>query len=237
MADLSNELQRPSLASLASLSSLASTARTNIVFHEAADAGESFAPNEAKYAEQYSKASYQRGHVAEETVKCFGGWTALSEHFFTIAKSPNASKIFNPDSKRSQVALEPDDEFIAKIIKPLVANYNAESEQLQLGKSYVLYSEAGCKRQQWHVDYDPVHCQNSRQKPMSLLLSVMEGTKFTCFVGGVVTVECLSPGDYVLFDGDLIHAGAHYEEENVRFHTYVDVAGSEVKDMTWLVNI
>ena len=32
----------------------------------------------------------------------------------------------------------------------------------------------------------------------------------------------LSSGDAIIFRGDLVHAGAEYESENIRIHCYID---------------
>ena len=49
-----------------------------------------------------------------------------------------------------------------------------------------------------------------------------------CFVVNGVAVEVqLEMGDIVLFDGDVVHAGAAYAEANTRLHVYLDVHGVE----------
>ena len=34
----------------------------------------------------------------------------------------------------------------------------------------------------------------------------------------------LDPGDILVFDGDLEHAGAAYTDSNIRLHAYLDVS-------------
>jgi ectoine hydroxylase-related dioxygenase (phytanoyl-CoA dioxygenase family) len=44
----------------------------------------------------------------------------------------------------------------------------------------------------------------------------------------------LGPGDVLVFDGDVAHAGAWYASVNTRVHMYLDVEGVErAKDFTW----
>ena len=50
----------------------------------------------------------------------------------------------------------------------------------------------------------------------------------------LTVVVRLAPGDVLVFDGDVAHAGASYCECNLRLHTYLDVP--EVvreRDHTW----
>ena len=38
-----------------------------------------------------------------------------------------------------------------------------------------------------------------------------------------VRMICLEPGDVLVFDGDVVHAGAAYRAPNTRVHVYLDV--------------
>ena len=87
------------------------------------------------------------------------------------------------------------------------------------------------KEQNIHRDYDPVKCAKSSTKPYGALYSIL-GSKFTVkykAFNGRWKEECLvlPPNSMLLFRGDLQHAGAAFDDDNFRFHTYLDVEGIE----------
>lgn len=125
--------------------------------------------------------------------------------------------IFNPDEKRLQAAVRKSDPLCAKIAQRL--------RRLRLLKTrrvssvVALHSKVGCQRQNWHYDYDPDALRGRRVKPLGMILALEDGTKFETLKG----TQYLSRGDILLFDGDLIHAGAAYDEApNTRVHAYID---------------
>ena len=44
-------------------------------------------------------------------------------------------------------------------------------------------------------------------------------------MNGVAVEVQLEAGDILLFDGDVVHAGAAYAEKNTRLHVYLDLPG------------
>ena len=45
----------------------------------------------------------------------------------------------------------------------------------------------------------------------------------------------LEPGDVLVFEGDVVHAGAQYASLNTRVHAYLDAPGVERKvNHTWM---
>ena len=92
----------------------------------------------------------------------------------------------------------------------------------------VLRSLPGCDVQSFHADYNPEEpCfqpGSPLTKPLGILMALTDGAKLYIRdrLGHVYTIH-LNAGDILVFDGDAIHAGADYDEENVRLHMYADV--------------
>jgi len=138
--------------------------------------------------------------------------------------------VFNPDGKRRQRELTPTTSFLRALEDALVQRGCMRGRYV--GGAVVLHSEPGCRRQQWHTDYDPDALVGLRRKPQGLLVALQAGTTF---VTPDATYE-LAPGDAVLFDGDVVHAGGAYRHANTRVHLYLDVEGVERQlNKTWLV--
>ena len=104
----------------------------------------------------------------------------------------------------------------------------------------LLHSLPGCKQQKLHWDYPLDQVEGledaGRKKPVSVILGMEHGARLVVRdeeLGRCVVVR-LAPGDVLVFDGDVAHAGASYCECNLRLHTYLDVP--EVvreRDYTW----
>ena len=189
----------------------------------------------AQFFGQYMAARVRVHRVPDDLVPC-GGWDAHAKRFKRAANRRGAAvEIFNPDTKRSQAPVPTDDPFLHDIVRPCLQRVGALRGR-EIGMAFVLKSKPGCKQQEWHVDYSPADCAAVRRKPLGLLLAIQDGTQFKCILAGRVTTINLDAGDFVLFDGDLVHCGAAYTKTNYRLHAYVDVAGVEVSDTTWLVD-
>ena len=109
----------------------------------------------------------------------------------------------------------------------------------EFGAAVAIHSEHGCQQQPWHADYSPTKCEGMRYKPQGVLLALQPHTHFLIAAeagGGVEDVE-LSPGDVLIFDGDIVHAGAAYKDApNTRIHVYLNVPDvARPKNSTWLV--
>ena len=105
---------------------------------------------------------------------------------------------------------------------------------------FALHSQPGCRKQGLHYDYSPDVVFNlglcGGCKPRSVLLALQEGTRLFMrqpFAKASVVVV-LGPGDVIVFDGDVAHAGSWYKAENTRLHVYLDVPDVERKrNETW----
>ena len=92
----------------------------------------------------------------------------------------------------------------------------------------MLHSSARCHQQKRHWDYNPDLLEGRRKrKPASALLSLESGTRIIFFedeykATGKVPVQ-LHPGDLLVFEGEVSHAGASYAQPNTRVHVYLDV--------------
>ena len=116
----------------------------------------------------------------------------------------------------------------------------------------ILHSRPGCQPQAAHCDYEPNQhlkaCKDS-QIPLALVVCLMPNTTLRVWpkshrlVTGnseCTSIECqklsLTPGDIVVFRGDLVHAGSEYEQENFRVHYYLDSPlVPREKNRTWLI--
>ena len=92
----------------------------------------------------------------------------------------------------------------------------------------ILHSLAGCEQQQLHKDYADDECG------ISCLLAICEGTRIVIDHGDNYRPLELNVGQCVFFKGDVVHAGAGYDAENIRLHAYYD-SGSRRDDYTYLV--
>jgi hypothetical protein len=70
-----------------------------------------------------------------------------------------------------------------------------------------------------------------------VLFAIQDNTKFSCIENGVIKHILLSKGQFVIFDGDLVHAGAQYEKRNLRVHLYIDVPGVTAANTTYLLDM
>ena len=81
-------------------------------------------------------------------------------------------------------------------------------------------------QQHRHWDWDPALCRALQRQPRGVVLACEDGARLVVF-RGVDDVEGeyieLNAGDVLLFDGDVLHAGALYEKDNLRVHVYLDV--------------
>lgn len=158
-----------------------------------------------------------------------------------LARAP--WRVFNPDDRRTQAALRRAD--------PLVARLRAwlEAEGLLRGRTLaspvVLHSAAGCAQQPWHVDFEPSAEEEEGGEgvervvvPLSVLVALEpRGTRLETPEETIA----LARGDVLVWRADVVHAGAAYDDDNVRVHAYLDADGSgtnpkkRARNRTWLV--
>ena len=83
------------------------------------------------------------------------------------------------------------------------------------------------------MDYDPQTLYNMNVKPRGLIIALQDNTKFVIPFKNYI----LNKGDVLSFSGDVIHAGAHYDEENTRIHIYLDIPDvKRKKNTTWFLS-
>jgi hypothetical protein len=141
------------------------------------------------------------------------------------------------DGKRKQVKVSADEEIGLELLKALhkVGELSGRSRS----EVNVLDSQPGCKRQKLHWDYDPglvAALGRKKKKPCSVILALQSGTRLLVRDEDAdenVAVP-LAPGDILVFDGDVAHAGEWYASRNTRVHMYLDVDGvPREEDFTW----
>jgi hypothetical protein len=140
------------------------------------------------------------------------------------------------DHKRKQVTIPGSlvKQFREAILKlPLLTKHHSVDHFV------LLRSLPGCQRQLAHTDYvpDDEFLQSlPEERPLLCVLALEEKTKLVvwprsqkviCGRGRSLDpihprVVWLEPGDALVFRGDLVHAGAEYESENIRLHCYID---------------
>jgi len=153
-------------------------------------------------------------------------WPGAADFLPSLREQVEAygSHIFNPDRLRHQTALKPNSDFYRAFDKALTDRGFVRGRTIT--DAFVLQSYEGCRRQQFHTDYDAdlLAAQGSRKKPQGCLLALEKDTTLEVKEGpGAHTVR-LGPGDLLVFDGDCVHAGSAYDRPNTRVHCYLDVA-------------
>ena len=140
------------------------------------------------------------------------------------AKEANAA--IQADKKRLQGAL--DREKHSAVLGELELALSRAGELTRKGRlcgdAVVLSSLLGCEQQPFHFDFPPEDVRKLRRMPCSAILAVENGSRLIMRVGGKEQLVVLEPGDVLVFDGDVEHAGAAYPHaSNIRVHVYLDV--------------
>lgn len=112
---------------------------------------------------------------------------------------------------------------IVSEMKKFLKNSEFEKVRYRIEPS-LLMSLPGCAEQPIHSDYnvltiDDFHKSN---KSFIALYSMMDQTKFVVKTESETITLLLNKGELLLARGTLLHAGASYEELNVRIHFYID---------------
>lgn len=142
---------------------------------------------------------------------------ALQEGLDTLINTKKMDSIFNPDRKRKQLrGLDKDLLVVKDVVRALTER--GELDGRLVGDVTLLYSLAGCKQQRWHWDYDPNRIDEDIS-PCGVLCALQDGTLFESHRDGQYV---LNRGDILVFDASVVHAGAAYEEPNMRLHMYLD---------------
>jgi hypothetical protein len=103
----------------------------------------------------------------------------------------------------------------------------------------LLRSLPGCTRQLAHTDYIPdeelLSC-SPEERPLLCVFALEDNTKLVVWPESQKLIHgrgrslkpiepkvvWLDAGDAIVFRGDLVHAGAEYETDNLRLHCYID---------------
>ncbi len=140
------------------------------------------------------------------------------------------------DHKRRQVSVPASDvmEFREELLSlPYLTKFHC------VDYFVLLRSLPGCERQLAHTDYIPdeeLLMSTAENRPLLCVLALEDNTKLVVWPGSHKliggrgrTIKPIEPhivwleaGDAILFRGDLVHAGAEYETENIRLHCYID---------------
>lgn len=141
------------------------------------------------------------------------------------------------DSKRGQFAIGK-----SQVIKSWLAKASAIIAQIkpdyQPACWRVVDSLPGCQEQPPHTDNRPFPGLSDEQVPLALLVAVMPKTKLIVWPGSINltsnptlaadrapiqrAVLSMDIGDVCIFRGDLVHAGAAYDEKHIRVHAFLD---------------
>ena len=183
-------------------------------------------------------------------------WIDTSEaHTLLVACAPivsKASHIFNnnptqkEDKKRVQAILP---RGISKSLQKFIHKLFPEK---QINDFVILKSKAGCQQQAAHTDYVPTQeilYATDDEMPLLFLIALEENTKLCVWPRSHTLIQgarrrpikCeevhMNAGDALVFRGDLVHAGASYDTDNVRIHVYLDTADiPRKKNMTYSIH-
>ena len=140
------------------------------------------------------------------------------------------------DRKRQQCDLILDSKYIIDFINDINTFLNSINPYLEIQPYVIIKSLSGCQEQAAHIDYilnDELKNTSQDKMPLAVIIALQNNTKINVWPGSILlhkykgppikkTILTLNKGDIFLFRGDLVHAGASYEDENIRLHTYLD---------------
>lgn len=154
---------------------------------------------------------------------------------------PIFNSVSKRDKRRLQTVLPPyTNEPWAQIVKDVIQTL---TPGLTMVESALIHSAPGCTKQRRHTDYDSAAVAECEIKPYSLLIAISDEAKLHIYPreregggggeeGGNEGDEelkelkeltiTLKPGDGILFRGDIMHAGAAYNDANTRLFAYLD---------------
>ena len=149
-----------------------------------------------------------------------------------VGAARKGNVVFNPDERRLQRRLPKRSALMRRLV-PVLRQLGL-TERRTVGPAVLMHSLPGCRRQQWHTDYDPDTLERAEggALPMGVLVALQPDTLFHT----PTKKYRLSAGDVLCFDASVVHAGAAYRKENTRVHVYLEVdAVSRQRNRTWLV--
>lgn len=168
----------------------------------------------------------------------FNGGMATNTMAMTMSDREDMSVQELGDQKRFQLGFKDGKGFCDETKKLIdcIRNVLCKIVDKRLGDDFVfLLSEAGCAEQTVHTDFDPNKKYNddgiAQGYPLGCLLALESGTKLVVWPGSnnfdtektyLRTEVTLNAGDVLLFRADLLHAGAAYDQSNIRVHCFLD---------------
>ena len=143
--------------------------------------------------------------------------------------------VFNPDNRRLQKEVTTAHPLVSSLIDLLTRHGLMRGRQI--GGVVAMHSLKGCRKQEWHTDYEVELGKKKRKKALGVLMALETPT----FLETPETRYKLSAGDVICFEEDVVHAGAAYSRKsNTRLHMYLDVIGAPRaldQNKTWLVKL
>lgn len=151
------------------------------------------------------------------------------------------------DNKRRQVLVRRGvcDTFTSALRSKLCRWYPT----LNICELRILYSKAGCQRQNPHCDYEHperLSALDNDDVPLFCVVAFVDGTTLDIWPRSMdmpadaeitrKTVK-IEPGDVLVVRGDVVHAGSAYAEDNWRLHCYLDSPHvARRTNRTWLMH-
>lgn len=113
------------------------------------------------------------------------------------------------------------------------------SRGIDVGPAVMIYSAPGCQQQALHTDYDTrqmaKEVAGGNPVPYVVVVAVTDGTRMIVDDGETATVQ-IPTGSALQFAGDVVHAGASYQEGHARLHFYAKTSPTlEAAGRTFLI--
>ena len=162
-----------------------------------------------------------------------------------------ASHIFNDNLTQKEDRKRVQENMPKRLSHTLHKKLVATFPEKEINDYVILKSKAGCQKQAAHMDYIPTHAllDSGNKIPLLFLLALEDNTKLlvwpqshtlhkTISHATISHIEVnLSAGDAIVFRGDLVHAGASYDTDNIRVHVYLDTPEiKRRKNMTYIIH-
>ena len=111
---------------------------------------------------------------------------------------------------------------------PFLKKLNAVKEVDHVVSGHALIrSYPGCKKQALHTDYFSM-LPHARVRGVSMPYSCLVALESGSYVYLNDSKMILPKGSAVVFRGDVVHSGAEYSADNIRYHLYIDVRDKHV---------
>jgi len=158
-----------------------------------------------------------------------------------------ASHIFNDNPTQKEDRKRVQEKMPKRLSHTLQKKLASTFPDKEINDYVILKSKVGCHKQAAHMDYIPtpeILNATDDKIPLLFLLALEDNTKLLVWpqshklLKNTSHIELyLNAGDAVVFRGDLVHAGASYEIDNIRVHAYLDSPGiKRRKNMTYIIH-